>query len=522
MSSDDVLRRKIERLRGDFMLFAPRALKIQDKGGKLIPFTMNRAQLFLHAKMEDQKRRTGKVRGIIGKGRQTGGSTYVGARFYHRTSMNPGVQTFILTHEQEASDNLFDMVSRFQDNNPIKPHAGASNAKELVFDKLRSGYSVGTAGTKAVGRSSTNHLLHWSEVAYSPNASGHGAGIVQTVPDLPGTEIIKESTGNGAQGEFYESWQMAEAGRGDYEAWFLPWFWSQDYCRDAPEGFVLSEAEIRYAQLYDLSAGQMAWRRAKIDELKSEVLFMREYPATANEMWASTGKQSYINPETVLDARKATLEGIGPLVIGVDPARFGDDRFSVAWRRGRKVSKIESRLHIGTTEALAWLRDIIDQDKPARMFIDAGGGGDRLFDMLQAWGKPYSDVVVLVNFGSKPQTEVLINDDGTKRAGPANRRAEMWMRSKEWLEQIGGADIPDSDALQSDATAPGYSYGTTDQRLILESKEQMRARGVRSPDEWDAIVLTFAEPVKERPDRGKPGVRTLQTSSGPGTAWMGA
>jgi hypothetical protein len=242
-------------------------------------------------------------------------------------------------------------------------------------------------------------------------------------------------------------------------------------------------------------------------------------------MWSATGKQSYINPETVLDARKATKEGIGPLVIGVDPARFGDDRFSVAWRRGRKVIKIESRLHIGTTEALAWLRDIIDQEKPAKMFLDAGGGGDRLYDMLVSWGKPYSDIVVLVNFGSKAQAETLTLRDGTKRAGPANRRAEMWMRSKEWLEQTGGVDIPDSDALQSDATAPGYSYGLTDQRLILESKEQMRARGVRSPDEWDSVALTFAEPVRERnrdvANAISQYVRSTPSSGNSSGGWMG-
>jgi hypothetical protein len=101
----------------------------------------------------------------------------------------------------------------------------------------------------------------------------------------------------------------------------------------------------------------------------------------------------------------------------------------------------------------------------------------------------------------------------------------MWMRSKEWLEQTGGVDIPDSDALQSDATAPGYSYGLTDQRLILESKEQMRARGVRSPDEWDAVVLTFAEPVKNW-DRysAKPisqHIRSVQVSSDSPGGWMG-
>jgi hypothetical protein len=521
--TDAALVRRLRRLRGDLPLYAAECLRIRDKAGALVPLELNAAQRFLHARMEDQKRRTGKVRCLIGKGRQTGGSTYVGARFYHRTSMRPGVKCYILCHEQEASDTLFDMVDCFHANNPLAPSTGASNAKELIFNKLGSGYSVGTAGTKAAGRSSTNHLLHWSEVAYSPNAAGHSAGLVQTVPDLPGTEIVKESTGNGPEGEFYESWQVAEAGMGDYEALFLPWFWSEDYARDVETGCHLDEEERRYAGLHKLSLGQMAWRRAKISELKSEILFRREYPATATEMWAATGRQSYIDPETVLTARKHSAEGLGPLVIGVDPARFGDDRFSVAWRRGRKVSKVESRIHIGTTEALAWLRDIIDQDKPARMFIDAGGGGDRLFDLLHAWGKPYSDVVVLVNFGSSPQTEVLIAEDGTRRAGPKNRRAEMWMRLKEWLGQTGGADIPDSDALQADAIGPGYHYSTTDQRLVLESKEQMRARGVRSPDEADAVVLTFAEPVKERPaDRRPPMVRTVQASGEASTAWLGA
>ena len=70
----------------------------------------------------------------------------------------------------------------------------------------------------------------------------------------------------------------------------------------------------------------------------------------------------------------------------------------------------------------------------------------------------------------------------------------MWMRSKDWLEDPLGADIPDEDSLQADACAPSYRYDTN-QYLLIESKEQMRKRGVRSPDEWDAVALTFAEPV---------------------------
>jgi hypothetical protein len=57
-------------------------------------------------------------------------------------------------------------------------------------------------------------------------------------------------------------------------------------------------------------------------------------------------------------------------------------------------------------------------------------------------------------------------------------------------------DIPDLDSLHADACGPGYSYDMN-RRLLLESKERMRSRGIRSPDEWDAVVLTFAEPVKD-------------------------
>jgi hypothetical protein len=60
--------------------------------------------------------------------------------------------------------------------------------------------------------------------------------------------------------------------------------------------------------------------------------------------------------------------------------------------------------------------------------------------------------------------------------------------------------IPDSDSLQADACGPAYKYDSHT-GLQLESKDQMRARGVPNPDEWDAVALTFAEPVSERNSR---------------------
>ena len=70
----------------------------------------------------------------------------------------------------------------------------------------------------------------------------------------------------------------------------------------------------------------------------------------------------------------------------------------------------------------------------------------------------------------------------------------MWMKSKEWLEDPAGAAIPDSDTLQTDACGPAYKYDSNTQ-LQLESKADVRKHDVASPDEWDAVALTFAEPV---------------------------
>ena len=131
---------------------------------------------------------------------------------------------FILTHEQDATNNLFGMVERYHSHCPdlVKPVTGAANAKELSFAELESGYAVGTAGAKATGRSQTVQLFHGSECAFWPNAETHFAGVVQAIPDLPGTEIILKSTANGMGGEFHERWQQAEAGIGDYQTHLHP------------------------------------------------------------------------------------------------------------------------------------------------------------------------------------------------------------------------------------------------------------------------------------------------------------
>jgi len=483
----------------DLATYAAERLMIRTKGGEIRPLVFNRAQRHIHAALERQQAATGKVRALILKGRQQGCSTYVAGRFFHRATRARGVRVFILTHEDAATQNLFEIVARFHANCPDgeRESTGAANARELIFDRLDSGYKVGTAGTKAVGRSSTIQLFHGSEVAFWPHADTHAAGVLQAVPDSAGSEVILESTANGLGNFFHQTWRDAECGANGFVPIFVPWFWQDEYRRALPRDFVPTEEEREYAGLHGLDTEQIAWRRTKIAELKDPTLFRQEYPASAAEAFQQSGHDSFIAPSLVARARKASCEASGPLVIGFDPAWMGDDRHAMAWRRGRRIEKIESRAKLDTMQAAGWVKQVIDTDRPKRLFVDVGGVGAGVYDRLIEMG--YGAIVRAVNFGAAPFEPPPRDAHGVPSGGPLNRRAEMWMKSKEWLEDPAGARVPDRDSLQADACGPTYSYDSNS-RLKLESKEHMRARGAKSPDEWDAVALTFAEPVA--PDAG--------------------
>ena len=118
----------LDKLR-DFKEFSKAYLKIKNKAGQIVPFSMNVAQEYAHNLIEEQKQKTGMVRAVILKSRQQGMSTYIEGRLFHQTVTSFGTQSLILTHEQSATDNLFNMTKRYLDNYPdvLKPSLGASN-----------------------------------------------------------------------------------------------------------------------------------------------------------------------------------------------------------------------------------------------------------------------------------------------------------------------------------------------------------------------------------------------------------
>lgn len=310
----------------DFTMYAPRVLKILPKAGATpVPLQLNTAQTHLHERIEEQRKDTGRVRVIVLKGRQQGISTYVEGRYFWHVSSSFGRKAYILTHEQKATDNLFGMVARYYAKMPddMKPHLGAANAKELVFDRLDSRYEVATAGAKDTGRSGTAQYLHGSEAAFWKSAATHFAGIGQTIPNEPGTEIILESTANGTANVFHERWELAVRGESEYMAVFIPWFWQAEYRLPVPDGFVMDAEEAEYAQTYKLDAEQMAWRRNKIasDFGGDNTLFNQEYPASPAIAFASSSPRALINALLVDRARRnRDVEAVGPKIMGIDVA----------------------------------------------------------------------------------------------------------------------------------------------------------------------------------------------------------
>src|SRR5262249_59491702 len=142
---------------------------------------------------------------------------------------------------------------------------------------------------------------------------------------------------------------------------------------------------------------------------------------------------SFIAPQLVAQARKARCEASGPLVIGFDPAWTGGDRHAMAWREGRCVTKVECRTGLDTMQAAGWLKQVIDADSPARVFIDVGGVGAGVYDRIKEWGEPYSRIAVAVNFGAAPLEPPPLDERGQPCGGPLDRRAAVWRRAEEGL-----------------------------------------------------------------------------------------
>lgn len=200
-------------------------------------------------------------------------------------------------------------------------------------------------------------------------------------------------------------------------------------------------------------------------------------------------------------AREAQAFPDDPLVAGLDVARGGSDECVLRFRRGHDARSIPA-IRIPGEQSRDSMRlvtlaaDVLGRDyggrKVSMLFVDGTGIGGPIVDRLKQMGHRN---VVEVQFGAESPDPKC-----------ANMRAYMWTKLREWLPR--GA-IDASPALDIDLTSPGYFHDKRD-RLVLESKEQMKKRGIDSPDDGDALALTFASPVA-LPSRRTPSAPLAQS-----------
>lgn len=289
------LRKKLLR---DFRFYAKHILKIRTKDGEIKQFTLNIAQDELLKAIEQQMTSEGKIRIIILKGRQMGLSTMVGGFLYWWISQHKAQKAMVVTHHGDSTKTLFDMTKRYFENTPalLKPHTRYSSRKELQFDILDSSYTVATAGGESIGRGETITQAHISELAFwqASSAKDNLNGLLQCIPNSPGTAVFIESTANGVSGVYYDMWKGAEEGTNGYVPIFLPWFIDPTYREPVPKGFKRTPDEDELVKRYTLDDGQLMFRRRKVAASGLE-LFQQEYPCNAEEAFLTSGRPVF-NP----------------------------------------------------------------------------------------------------------------------------------------------------------------------------------------------------------------------------------
>jgi hypothetical protein len=219
---------------------------------------------------------------------------------------------------------------------------------------------------------------------------------------------------------------------------------------------------------------------------------------------------SFISPTLVMQAftRPPYKDLSAPVVMGVDPARSGSDSTVIVVRQGRDIIAIERHHGDDTMTSVGNVIDAISRYKPVMTFIDEGGVGAGVYDRLVE----QRFRVRGVNFAWKPKNS----------KAHANMRAQIWCAMKEWLKT---ASIKEDKRLLGDLTGVRVTFSSSG-AILLESKKDMKARGLPSPDIGDAIAVTFAFPVANRETyeskmaRQAPSKTYAYDSRGVSAGWM--
>jgi hypothetical protein len=321
----------------DYQLIIEDNFAIVDKNEKVVPLVLNPVQKKLYDSL------TG--RDIVLKARQEGITSLILALFTADFLFSSNSRSVCIAHDKDSVIKLFDRVKffikSFENRTGEKVPLSYNTRTELVNESNNAFFYIGTAGGGNFGRSATLTNVHFSEMAFYTQPEQ-----VYLAASQAGTpkRIIIESTAWGYGDFFNKMWNDSVNGTNNYVPHFFGWQDFPQYAAPASIHVQMTTKEQTMKELYKLTEGQIAWRRAKISEFTNETSFQREYPMTPEEAFVSSGNPVF--PVEVLQWYKNTSSQVRPpLLVGnlighnpvtIDPNEQG---FVSVWKKPQEFSQ---------------------------------------------------------------------------------------------------------------------------------------------------------------------------------------
>ena len=327
------------------------------------------------------------IRLIILKSRQKGVTTLVQALFFLSCIEHGGLSGLTVAHRADDTEEIFNKSSRFLSGWPGGSMLGHRGAQNSIAFKNGSRLRAFTAGGRHVASGSTNHLLHYSEVAKSESQmdkSGETyASIANTVHRVPNTMVILEGTAQGRGGLFYDLWNKAvsgynweKPGEGDFGFMpiFIPWQMDPDARRPVGPDFTRTEQEAELAATFGLDDQQLQWRRWTLNEqcYGDLDLFNQEHPITPHVAWLSSGRTFFSRGPLL--SQMANAEKLSPTFRG-----FMNLPLAVA-----------ARPRYNVTEHSAGHLTVWEDPQPQGRYllgVDPAGGGDGDYSAIEVFAR---------------------------------------------------------------------------------------------------------------------------------------
>lgn len=291
-------------------------LRVLNKDQQIVPLRFNRAQRHLLAHL------TG--RDLVVKARQLGISTGIQAKFFIDATHETARQA-TMAHDDAGTTMLREMQRTFYDELPeaLQPRRSTNNTTFTRYSDTKSTVLSSTAGgTGAKGRAGSYSHFHGSEVAYWIRAAKLMAGVMQAIPMGKGL-IVLESTGNGQQGWFYERVLAALDGDPTFALHFYAWWWADEYRLTPSAPLTLTDEEAALVEAHGLDMAQIAWRRAKQQELGAA--FQQEYPESVLAAFIASGAGYFNLRESMFTAPRDAVYLAGHrYVAGLDFGQAND------------------------------------------------------------------------------------------------------------------------------------------------------------------------------------------------------